>query len=151
MQSRQRELVFWLIGLIAFMAVAITLESRAGVPFVITYRVACAAMCLKLVYNLGTDYPGAQWPKIAFAVAALFNLALFFSPIAKFPASKGDIMFFAAPDAAIFLIARIATYPVSDVHQRAVRQQLIFGLVIALAVWAALMSLVVLTPPPVGK
>jgi hypothetical protein len=93
------------------------------------------------MFKIGSDYAGQKWPKIALAVAAIFNFAMFFSPLAKLPASKGDIMFFAVPDVVIFLAARTFTYPVTDVHTRAVRQQLIVGLILALAFCAIILAI----------
>lgn len=123
MHSRLVKVVLSLLGIIVFVVFAITLENEIGIPFAVTLRVACAGMCLSLMFKIAQDYRGQKWPKIALAIAALFNFAMFFSPLATLPASKGDIMFFAAPDAVIFLAARTLTYPVTDVHQRAVRQQ----------------------------
>jgi hypothetical protein len=40
-------------------------------------------------------------------------------------------MLFALPDAVIVMTARIMSYRVSDVHQRAARQMMILGLVVA--------------------
>jgi len=50
------------------------------------------------------------------------------------------------PDAVIFMAARTWTYPVTDVHQRAVRQQLIIGLILAIAVCAIFMSILLIPP-----
>lgn len=80
-------------------------------------------------------------------IAFLFNVGLFFSPLANLPASKGDILFFCAPDAAIMLGARITSYRVTDVHQRAVRQQMILGLILALAFCAIILSIILIPPP----
>ena len=143
MANRFKEFCFWMLGIIVFLTVAITLQSKVGIPFALTFRIVCASMCLFLMFKIGSGYPGQKWPGIALAVAAFFNFAMFFSPLAKLPASKGDIMFFGVPDAVIFLAARTFTYPVTDVHTRAVRQQLIVGLILALAFCALLMSILI--------
>lgn len=140
-EARLRHGCLALIGIIAFIALAVALESAFGIPFKITYRIACAIACLVFVAKIGSDYPGERWPRIAFILALAFNVGLFFSPLAHLPASKGDLLFFGAPDAAIMLAARIATYPVTDVHQRAVRQQMILGLVVALAFCALILAI----------
>ena len=140
----------FLLGIVAIIALSIVLESKAGIPFKTTYRVACAIGCLIFLANIGSDYPGERWPRIALLVALLFNIALFFSPFARLPESKGDLLFFAAPDAAIMLVARIATYRVTDVHQRAVRQQMILGLFVAL-VLCAILGALMFDPPHTGR
>jgi len=147
MRSRLRNILLALLGIIAFVVIAFTLEDEAGIPFAVTFRVACAGMCLFLMFQMSSEFPGERWPRIALVLAALFNFALFFSPLAQLPASKGDILFFGAPDAVIFLTARTITYPVTDVHQRAVRQQLILGLIIACAISAILMSIMFFPHP----
>jgi hypothetical protein len=121
-----------------------------GIPFAVTFRVACAGACLFLIARIGSEYPGERWPRIALLIALLVNLGLFFSPLAHLPASKGDILFFGGPDAAILLAARTVTYPVVDAHQRAVRQQLIVGLVLALAFCAIILS-IMLIPSPTAR
>jgi len=133
-----------ILGIIAFVAFAITLESKLGVPFALTFRVTCACICLYLIRKLASDFPGEKWPTVALALATMVNLALFFSPLKALPASKGDILFFAAPDALIMLAARSLTYPVSDVHQRALRQQLIMGTILAAIVCAILMAILLI-------
>jgi len=140
-KSRLRRGCLALLGIIAFDAFAITLENEVGIPFKTTYRIACAIACLIFVAKIGSDFREQQWPRIAFMMALLINVGIFFSPLAHLPASKGDLLFFGAPDAAIMLAARAVTYPVTDVHQRAVRQQLIFGLILAVALCAIIISI----------
>ena len=140
-KSRLLRVFLALLGIIAFAASAITLETEVGIPFKTTYRIACAIACLIFVAKIGSDYRGQQWPRIAFVLALLLNVGILFSPLAHLPASKGDLLFFGAPDAAIMLAARAVTYPATDVHQRAVRQQLIFGLVLAVAFCAIILSI----------
>jgi hypothetical protein len=86
---------------------------------------------------------------MALLAALLFNIALFFSPLAGIPASKGDLMFFAVPDAAIVLAARTVAYPATNDHQQAVRQQLTMGLILALAFSAIILSIMFIPPGPV--
>ena len=50
-------------------------------------------------------------------------------------------MLFALPDAVILLAARIASYQVVDEHQRAMRQQMILALIVAVAFCATLFGL----------
>jgi drug/metabolite transporter (DMT)-like permease len=146
MKSRLGNALVWLFGIAVFVTIAIVLEDQMGIPFALTFRIACASACIVPMYKTLGEYPGEKWPLIALLVAFLFNFTMFFSPLAKLPASKGDILFFALPDVAIFMAARAWTYPVTDVHQRAVRQQLIVGLILAIAVCALFMSLLLLPP-----
>ena len=141
LSSRLLRLCIVFLGIIAFVLIAVELEGHLGIPVAFTFRVACASACLFLIAKLGADYPGERWPQISFVMALLFNIALFFSPLSKFPASKGDILFFGMPDAAIVLAARIVTYRVADDHQRAVRQQMILGLILSLAFCAIVLSI----------
>ncbi|MBV9842389.1 MAG: hypothetical protein JOY99_12815 [Sphingomonadaceae bacterium] len=130
-----------IFGIAAFLAFSITLENEVGIPFKTTFRIACAITCLIFVAKVGSEYQGERWPQTALLIAALVNLSLFFSPLAHLPASKGDMLFFGAPDAAIVFAARTITYRVTDDHQRAVRQQMVLGLVLALAFCAMIMSM----------
>jgi drug/metabolite transporter (DMT)-like permease len=141
LKARLLRLCLVLLGILAFVAVAVAMENEFGIPFKTTYRIACAIACLAFMYRIGSEYPGEQWPRIAFIIALAFNLGLFFSPLAHLPASKGDLLFSGAPDAAILLAARTASYPATDAHQRAVRQQLILGLILALAFCALILSI----------
>ena len=50
-----------------------------------------------------------------------------FTPLVNRPASRGEVMLFALPDAIIVLMARIVSYPVTDVHRRAMRQHMILA------------------------
>ena len=151
MKSRLGNALISLLGIAVFLTIAITLENQIGIPFALTFRIACASACLILMYKIRGDYPGQKWPLIALAVAFLFNFAIFFSPLAKLPVSKGDILFFGLPDVVIFMAARAWTYPVTDVHQRAVRQQLIVGLVLAIAVCAIFMSILLIPPHAIHR
>ena len=128
-------------GIAAFVAFSVTLENEVGIPFKTTYRVACAVACLALMAKVGSEYRWAQWSRIAVWLAILFNAGLFFSPLAQLPAPKGDLLFFGAPDAAIMLAARIGSYEVTDDHQRAIRQQMIVGLILALAFCAIILAM----------
>lgn len=141
LKSRLWWLCLTFLGIIAFVTVAIELENRVGIPFALTFRVACASACLLLIVKIGADYPGERWPRVAILIALLFNLSLFFSPLAHLPASKGDILFFGMPDAAIVLAARTVFYSVTNDHQRGVRQQMIVGLILALGFCAIILAI----------
>ncbi|ODT91245.1 MAG: hypothetical protein ABS86_02790 [Sphingobium sp. SCN 64-10] len=119
---------------------AIMLQEKLGIPFDTTYRLACAATCLAFIAQFGLDAPQERWPWIGFVIALLVNAGLFFTPLFDRPASRGEIMLFALPDAVVMLGARIAYYPVADDHQRAVRQQLIVGLILAMAFCAIVLA-----------
>lgn len=140
-KARLLRLCLALLGILAFVAVAAAMENEFGIPFKTTYRIACAIACLVFIYKIGSEYPGERWPRVAFIIALAFNLGLFFSPLAHLPASKGDLLFFGVPDTAIMLAARTFSYPVRDMHQRAVRQQLILGLILALAFCACILAM----------
>ncbi|GEN99108.1 hypothetical protein NSE01_09410 [Novosphingobium sediminis] len=135
-------------GIAVFLIFAFTLQDRFSVPFALTYRIACALACFWLAAKLITEYPDERWPKIALLIAALCDLGLFFSPLRHLPASKGDILFFAAPYVLVFLTARISTFQVNDVHQRAVRQQMVLGLVLAIAFCAIFLSIMLMPEHP---
>jgi hypothetical protein len=105
--------------------------------------------CLLFIHQLGADYPGEQWPKIGFWLSLIVDVAIFFTPLVDHPASRGEFMLFAAPDTVVVLVARIASYEVTDVHQRAMRQQMILGLVIAIA-FCAVFVILALIDPKVG-
>lgn len=139
-----------ILSIIVFVTIAIGLENYTAIPFAFTFRVACAFICLYFVAQVGADYPGERWPKVTFLIALVFNACLFFSPLAHLPASKGDILLFALPNTAIFLAARAITYPVSNDHQRAVRQQMIVGLILALAFCAIILSIMLIPTPGAG-
>lgn len=130
-----------LLGIAAFVALSIILENDVGIPFKTTYRIVCAIACLFFVAKFGWDYRAEQWARITFTVALIFNISLLFSPLAGSPASKGDLLFFAVPDAAIVLGGRTFSYRVNDDHQRAVRQQMILGLVLALVFCAMILAI----------
>ena len=148
MKSKLCQFFLTIIGIIAFVTIGITLENQVGIPFSFILRLAGAGACLFVIAKIGSeDHPGERWPKIALFIAFLFNVSIFFSPLSQMPASKGDITFFAVPDAVIFLAARTFSYPATDVHQRAVRQQLIVGLILASALCAIVLS-ILLVPPP---
>jgi hypothetical protein len=117
-----------LVGLAAFLFISIALEDKFGVPSDTTYRIVCAVACVGCIYKLGGDYPGERWPETSMWLALLVNGGLFFTPLVDRPASRGEVMLFALPDIIILLVARIASYPVETVHQRAMRQQMIRAL-----------------------
>ncbi|WP_454278765.1 hypothetical protein [Sphingomonas sp. Marseille-Q8236] len=129
-----------LIGIGLLLAIGFVLERRFGVPPDSSYRVACAGVCLVFIAKLDRDSGGERWLRIGLALSALINIALFATPIFDRPASRGEILFFAFPDLVIVMIARIVTYPVTDGHQRAVRQQLVVGLLLAIAFCALVMA-----------
>jgi hypothetical protein len=136
----------WFLGFVALLVVGFTLEDEVGIPFATTLRVVCVGFCQFFIHKLGADYPEEQWPRISFWVALVVNIAIFFTPLVDRPASRGELMLFAVPDAIVVFGARIASYNVVDVHQRAVRQQMILGLVFAVALCAILFTLVLMDP-----
>jgi FtsH-binding integral membrane protein len=135
-----------LLGIIAFDVIGIAPENLIGLPFDTTYRVACAVICLLFIYDLGRGYPGEQWHRVSLWVALIVNAGLFFTPLVSRPASRGEVMLFALPDVVIVLIARIASYPVKDDHQRAMRQQMILGLIVAVVICVVLFGLTLAGP-----
>ena len=149
-RSRRRELGLWLLGIVALLVIGITLEDEAGIPLAMTVRIAGASICLLFIYRLGRDFPGEQWPRIGFWISLVVNIGIFFTPLVDRPISRGELMLFALPDAIVVLVAmsveRMVSYPAVDVHQRAVRQQIILGLVLAIAFCAILFTLVLIDP-----
>lgn len=130
-----------LIGVVIFVALSIALDNYVGIPFDTSYRIACASGCLLYIIKLGLDHPGEKWPWVGFSIALLLSISLFFTPLLDRPASRGEIVLFALPDAIILLGARIATYPVNnDDDRRIIHQRLILALVIALAFFGVLVA-----------
>jgi len=125
------------------------MENAFGIAFRTTFLVVCAVGCLALIAWLGWEYRTERWPWVALVVATLFNIGLFFSPLAHLPLTKGDLLVFLAPDAAIVLTARLATYRVETDAQRAVRRQLIL-LLVATLVFSAIVMAFVFSPPRAG-
>ena len=143
---------FWHFGLyvvavVALLVAGAALETDVGLPFDTTYRLACVAACLFIIFKLGEDYRGERWPRVSFWIALVVNLSLFLTPLVDRPASRGELMLFALPDVVVVLLARLATYSVTDVHQRAVRQQLVLALVFALVACFGFFALVLFAPP----
>jgi hypothetical protein len=139
--SKGREASLWVLGLVVLLVIGFTLEDDFGVPFATTLRVALVGSCQFFIYKLGSDYPGEQWPRIGFWASLVVNIAIFFTPLVDRPAYRGEAMLFALPDAIVVLTARTASYPVTDVHQRAIRQQMILGLIVAIAFCVILFTL----------
>lgn len=131
MARRRRDTGFWVLSVLALLVVGFVLEDVAGIPFDTTYRVACAAMCLLFIYKLALEFPGQHWPRTSLLIALLINVGIFFTPLVNRPTSRGELMLFALPDAVVVLAASIACYRANDVHQRATRQTMILGLVVA--------------------
>jgi hypothetical protein len=129
-----------LLGIIAFVAFGVELQNWFGLPFDTTYRITCAGACLAFIAKLGWDSPGERWPWIGLGLAAIVNIALFFMPILDRPASRGEVMIFAMPDLVVVMAARIRAYRVTNDHQRAVRQQLVVGWLLALAICALVIA-----------
>jgi FtsH-binding integral membrane protein len=148
--SRMRLVVLLLLGVIVFVAIGIVLEDEAGFPFETTYRIGCAVACLTLLFRLGQEHPGERWLRVGFWFAFIVNVGLFFTPIVDRPASRGELMIFALPDAVVLLAVGLAYYPDDDVRQRAVRQQMILGLVVAVLFCATLFGFALLEPHTVG-
>lgn len=130
-----------LLGIALFVTFSIALENETGFPFDTTYRIACAGICLGLMAKIAWSYLEERWLWITLSVAVAINIALFFTPLADGPASRGEIMVFALPDITIFLAARAISYPVTNDHQRAVRQQLVAGVILAIAFCAIILSI----------
>ncbi len=144
MRARFRFTALVLLGIVAGVAVGMWLQDRWGIAFDLTYRIVCALACIELMRRVARGYDGERWPWVALFVAAVVNVALLFSPIFDRPASRGEILFFAGPDVVIFLAARVRSYRVPDLQARAVRQQLIVGLVLALLFTALILSMALL-------
>lgn len=137
-----------LLGVVAFVAAAAVLENRFLVPFDTTYRIACAAICLVVIGKLASDDPTERWPRIALGIALLVNIGLFLTPVVERPASRGEMMIFALPDTVIVLLVGILSYSVTDLHRRAMRQQMILALIGASALCAVLMIAALGTATP---
>ena len=135
-----------LLGIALLVIVGIALNRAFGLPFDTTLRIACAAACLSFILKLKSDYPGESWPRISFWVSLAINAGIFFTPLVDRPPSRGELMVFALPDAVVVLAVRTATYKVADIHQRAVRQQMILGLVLAVAFCAILLGMGLIDP-----
>jgi hypothetical protein len=146
LRSRAATVGLMLLGVAAYLAVAFALESVIGLPFDTSYRIACAALCLFFIYKLGADSPAERWPRIALALALLVNVGLFFTPLVRRPASRGEIILFALPDAVIVLAALIASYPAADEHRRALLQQMILALIVVVAFCALFIGLMFIAP-----
>lgn len=136
-----KKLVLILLGIAAFVVTGIALENYVGIPFDLTYRVACAAACLLFVYKLQSDVPDALWLRITFWLALLVNVGIFFTPVTNRPISRGELLFFAAPDTVIALTVWIATFQPVDQDQRAARVRMIVILLIAIVICIALFGL----------
>lgn len=153
-RSRLKLGALTLAGILAFVTIGILLEEAFGIRFDTTYRLACAAVCLFLISRIGSDFPGQQWPRVGLVLAFLVNGGLFFTPLLSGRASRGEISVFALPDAIVLMVARIVSCAVSDRpvddHERAVRQQLILGLVLAVLACALLFAVLLMAPrlPP---
>lgn len=137
----------WALGaVISFTIVAATLQSAAGIPWEATYRVACGVSCLVFIWTLIDDHPDEGWLKTSFWLALVINIGILFTPLVDRPASRGELMLFALPDAIVVLVARLATYRVSEDRQRVLRAQLIFGLFVAMTACAILFTFVLVYP-----
>ena len=141
LKSRLRLGCLALLGVVASLIVGVVLEDQLGIPLAASYRVGCAAMCLVFILGLARDYPEERWPLISLPIALLLNIGLFFTPLFDRPASRGEVMLFALPDSIVVLTVLIASYRVADVHQRAMRQQMILGLIAAVILCALVFGL----------
>ncbi|MBA3526208.1 MAG: hypothetical protein H0T82_04730 [Sphingomonas sp.] len=128
------------LGIVAFVIFSIALEDEHGIPLDTSYRVVCAIACPIIMFKLASDYAEERWLRTSLCVALLVNVALFFTPLVDRPTSRGEVMLFALPDLIILLTARIASYPVVDDHQRAIRQQMILALIVAVVFCVAVFS-----------
>lgn len=146
MKSRLWRLGLCVLGIAMLVTTGILLEEYAGIPFAITYRLACTGACMWLLIGFASDYPGERWPWIATAMTALVDVGLIVTVLRPLPASKGDLILVSLPAAIIFLFARIVNYDAPDLHRRAVRQQMILALVLAIAFAGIFFGLVVMIP-----
>ncbi len=133
-----------LLGIAVFVTLGIVLENKVGLPIATSYRVACAVACLFLIWKFRSDYPQERWPGISLCIALFVNIAIFFTPLVDRPASRGELMLFGFPDAIIVLIVLIATYSVTNDRERAKRQQMILGLIVASVFCAGLCAAILL-------
>jgi drug/metabolite transporter (DMT)-like permease len=147
-RNHSRRFALAVAGIISAVAIGIALENDAGIPFDTSYRFGCATACLIFIFKLQRDYPTERWPKLGLIGSMLINLLIFFTPLVSRPASRGELMVFALPDAIIVLAVLIASYNVQTVHQRALRQQMIFGLIVALGFNAVIFTLILIGPQP---
>jgi Na+-translocating ferredoxin:NAD+ oxidoreductase RnfA subunit len=138
---KPRSEALWLLGIVPFLIVTFALQDYVGIPFDVTYRVFCASACLVFIYKLRSDFPGQQWPRTSLWIALLINVAIFFTPLVDRPTSRGELMLFALPDAVVVLTASTISYGVNDVHQRATRQTMILGLIVALVFCVGLFAI----------
>ena len=136
----------WLFGLIGFLIVGMYLEDTFGLPFGFSVRLASIAFCQWCFWRLRSDYPDDWWSKSVFWSALVLNILVLLSPLTDRQPSRGELMVFALPDAILFLAVRTVTYKVADVHQRAVRQQLVLGLILALAFYGVILTVMLLDP-----
>jgi hypothetical protein len=130
-----------LLAIVGFVAIGVVLQNKTGLSFNTTYRVVCAALCLGFILKLGSDYSQQRWPKVSFWAALLVNISLFFTPLVDRPASRGEVMLFALPDAIIVLVALLLSYKVVNQQQRANRYTMILGLVVAVVFCVVLFTL----------
>ena len=144
--TNRRKVLWYLPAIIAYVIFSFVLESETAIPAATTMRVGTAAVCMFFIYQLGLDYPGERWPQISFWIALLVNIGIFFTPLVNRPPSRGELMIFAVPDAVVVLAVRTFTYPLTDIHQRATRQTMILGLVVAVAFCAFLVTMVLVDP-----
>ena len=135
-----------LVGTATLLAIGVALENEAALPFATFYRVVCTAVCVGFIWKLRGDYPTDRWPKVSLWIALAVNAVIFLTPLIDRPASRGELMLFALPDVIIVLGVRIASYRVSDDHQRAMRQMMILGLVVAAIFCSILYALILLHP-----
>jgi len=131
------------IVILAMLAL-VGLGTAIGLSFDTSYRIACAAACIIFIASLALDYPDDLWPKIGLIAATLINAGLFLTPVFHRPSSRGELMLFALPDAIALLSVRLAYFSVSTDHERAQRQMVIFGLVVAVVFCAVLYSVLLL-------
>lgn len=141
MGSYLRRVSLALLAIVVFVAIGIVLQSEIGLSFFTAYRVVRAALCLGFIWKLRLDYSDQRWPKVSFWAALLVNICLFFTPLFDHPASRGEVMLFALPDAIIVLVALTLSYNVVDQQQRANRYTMILGLVVAIVFCAGLFTL----------
>jgi hypothetical protein len=122
----------------------LVLESQFGASPDTSHRVYCALGGIILICSLGFDESNNRWLRFALPVALLANISIFFTPLVDRPVPAGrggDFLLFALPSIVIMLSARIANFPVNSVRDRAIRQQLILGLVVAALACAVIFAI----------
>lgn len=119
------------VGLPAFVMLMIFFENNLGISSDTTLRVLCAVIAPIVIYPCLTD-PDSPWMRFGLILAIAINVGILFTPLVDRPtASRGEFFLFAFPSLVVLLSARVASFQVLTVRDRAVRQQLILGLIVS--------------------